>query len=354
MNPIKIGISIGDINGIGAEVILKTLSHKHILDVCTPVIYSSSKVISYHKNIVNINDLSFVSHGSAERLSRNKINVINCWVDNVNIELGKITEDGGKYAYISMDSAVRDLKEGKLDALVTAPIHKQAMSMANFPYKGHTDYLTAQFDQADTLMLMVSDNLRVGVITEHIPISEVANTLTKELISSKIKTLIHALKFDFGIDKPTIAILGLNPHAGDGGLMGSEEDELIRPAIIEAKKNGELVMGPYSADGFFGSGLFSKMDGILAMYHDQGLVPFKTLAFGTGVNFTAGLPIVRTSPGHGTGFEIAGKNEADSSSFTNAMFMAIDAVRNRKEYKELRENSISKKPKPSEKEQESS
>lgn len=354
MNSIKIGISIGDINGVGPEVILKSLSNKYILERCTPVIYSSSKVVSYHKNIVKKQELSFVSHSNADQLSKGKINVINCWMDNVNIALGSINETGGKYAYISMDSAVRDLKEGKIDALVTAPIHKKAMSLANFPFTGHTDYLSAQFEDNDSLMLMVNDRLRIGMVTDHIPLSMVAETITKELVANKLNAMLKTLKIDFGIDRPIVAVLGLNPHAGDEGVMGAEEEEIIRPIIIEAKKKGDIIMGPFSADGFFGSGQFAKVDGILAMYHDQGLIPFKTLAFDTGVNFTAGLPVIRTSPGHGTAFEIAGKNEANATSFTNALFLAIDTVKNRNEYKEMRSNTLAKKPKLSEEEQVSS
>ena len=353
MDPIKIGISIGDINGVGPEVILKSLSNKYILERCTPIIYSSSKVVSYHKNIVKKQDLSFVSQSNADRVSKGRINVVNCWMDSVNISLGSITETGGKFAYISMDSAVRDLKAGKIDALVTAPIHKKAMALANFPFKGHTDYLTAQFEK-ESLMLMVSDDLRIAVVTEHIPLAEVPQVFSKELVSKKLNTLLRTLKVDFGIDRPVIAVLGLNPHAGDDGLMGTEEEEIIRPVIIEAKKKGELIMGPFPADGFFGSGKFSKVDAILAMYHDQGLIPFKTLAFEKGVNFTAGLPIIRTSPSHGTAFDIAGKNQADATSFSNALFLAIDTVRNRRDYKEMNENALAKKPKLSEEEQVSS
>ena len=352
--PVNIGISIGDINGIGPEVILKALSHNFVLQQCTPVVYASSKVVSYHKNIIKKHDLKFASYNNADQIQKGRINVVNSWIENVNINLGSISAEGGKYAYISMDSAVRDLKDQKLDALVTAPIHKSAMKLANFPYQGHTDYLSDQFnDEGQSLMLMVSDALRVGVVTEHIPLKDVAETITKKRVATKLKTLISTLRIDFAIDKPKIAVLGLNPHAGDDGIMGTEEEEIIKPVIIEHKKKGDLVMGPYPADGFFGSGQFKKFDAILAMYHDQGLIPFKTISFTEGVNFTAGLPIVRTSPGHGTAFEIAGKNEADATSFTNALFLAIDTVRNRKMYEELRESPLQK-PKLSTKEQVSS
>jgi len=307
--------------------------------------------MSYHKNIVKKQDINFVSHSNADRLTRGKINVINCWMDNVSINLGTITEEGGKYAYISIDSALQDLKSNKIDALVTAPINKKAMAMANFPYKGHTDYLTAQYPDSNTLMFMVSDEIRVGVVTDHIPLAEVSSTLTKELISNKLETMLQSLKMDFGILKPKVAILGLNPHAGDGGLIGNEDDEIVRPVVVEAKKKGEFVMGPFAADGFFGSGQFTKVDAILAMYHDQGLIPFKTLSFNRGVNFTAGMPIVRTSPSHGTAYEIAGKNEADATSFTKALFLAIDTVRNRKEFKTMKEGAMVKKPKLPQEEQ---
>ncbi len=336
-----IGISIGDINGVGLEVILKALNHKRILHLCTPVIYGSSKIVSYHKNIVALDELTFFGQRSAERLAHDKVNVVNCWNDNVNITLGKPTEAGGRFAQMSLEAAARDLKAGLIDALVTAPIHKKSMQMAGFAHVGHTEFLTKEFNVTDSLMLLATDNLRVGLVTAHIPLKEVAESITKEKILNKLRIFNQTLKIDFGLERPSIAVLGLNPHAGEEGMLGQEEEKIIRPAVVEAKKEkGMMVFGPYPADGFFGSGQFNKFDGILAMYHDQGLIPFKALTFGSGVNFTAGLPCIRTSPDHGTAFDIAGKNAADSSSFLHAMFMAIDVFRNRKEYHELKKNAV--------------
>ncbi len=342
MEKLKIGISIGDINGIGLEVILKTLNHERIREICIPIIYGSSKVVSYHKNITGIDDFHFQPLKSTERIHREKINVVNCWQDTVNIMLGKATEEGGKYAFLSLEKATSDLKHGILDALVTAPINKKAMQLADFPFPGHTEYLTKQFEEKESMMMMVNDQLRIGLVTNHLPLKEVAGQITKELVIAKLRVLENTLKKDFGIDKPTIAVLGLNPHASDESIFGDEEEKVIRPAIVELKKKGMLVMGPFPADGFFGSGQYAKYDAILAMYHDQGLIPFKTLSFGQGVNFTAGLSFIRTSPDHGTAYDLAGKNSADPSSFRNAMFLALDISRNRKDYFEMRENAIVK------------
>lgn len=354
MNKIKIGISIGDINGVGLEVILKTLSNPALLDFCTPVIYGSSKVISYHRNIAGIEDLPMSSGSSAERLKYDRINVVNCWQDNVNITIGKLSDTSGKYAYISLEQATNDLKHGYIDAIVTAPIHKKAMQMANFPYTGHTEYFANAFGVEESLMLMVSENLRIGMVTNHLPLREVPQAVTKEMIVKKLNLLEESLRIDFGINKPMIAILGLNPHASDDSLIGEEEENVIRPVIIEAKKKGMMVMGPYPADGFFGSNQYKKFDGILAMYHDQGMIPFKALSFGNGVNFTAGLGKVRTSPDHGTAYDIAGKNMADPSSFRRAMFLAIDVAKARKDYQSMHSNPIKKSKKTVEKEGESS
>lgn len=343
MDKLKIGISIGDINGIGLEIILKTLSNPKVTQYFVPVVYGSSKVVSYHKNIVGV-DFQFQSTRGADRLNLEKINIVNCWQENVNITLGKPTELGGKYAIRSLEVATEDLRNGLIDALVTAPINKHAMQLGGFEFPGHTEYLTAHFGHgAGNLMLMVSDQLKVGTVTSHIPLSRVAETINKELIIKKINLFHDTLKMDFGIERPTIAVLGLNPHAGDDGLLGDEEEKIIRPAIVETKKKGIMVMGPYPADGLFGSRQFLKFDGILAMYHDQGLVPFKALSFGEGVNFTAGLNCIRTSPDHGTAFDIAGQNEADPSSFRKAIFLAIDIVRQRKDYLSLKSNPIKKK-----------
>lgn len=339
MDKLKIGISIGDINGIGLEVILKTLFNKQILELFTPVIYGSSKVVSYHKNIVDL-DVQFLGIRAANQVEGDKINVVNCWQENVNITLGKLSDASGQYAFKSLEQAVIDLKAGLIDALVTAPINKKAMQMANFPFPGHTEYLTKELGVEESLMLMVSEDLRIGLVTNHLPIGEVAEAITKGKIARKIRILHDSLKVDFGIERPIIAVLGLNPHAGEEGVIGSEEDKIIHPAIEEAKAQGMMVMGPYPADGFFGSGNYHKFDGILAMYHDQGLIPFKTLSFGSGVNYTAGLPAVRTSPDHGTAYDIAGKNEADPSSFRAALFLAIDLARNRKAYAEAHANPM--------------
>ena len=343
MKKIRVGISIGDMNGIGVEVILKTLDHPNILNFCTPVIYGSSKIISYHKNIVGLEEFSFTNASSAERVKHDRINVVNCWQDNVNITLGKLSDTSGKYAKIALLQAVNDLKNNTIDALVTGPINKKAMQMADFPYPGHTEFLTKTFEVKESLMLMVNDNLRIGLVTNHLPVSQIASSISKQLILNKVRLMDKSLREDFGIEKPTIAVLGLNPHAGDEGAIGEEEETIIRPAIIELKKKGMMVMGPYPADGFFGSGMHHKVDGVLAMYHDQGLVPFKALSFGKGVNYTAGLPIVRTSPDHGTAYEIAGKNIADPSSFRAALFQAIDIARSRKNYKEMTSNPIVRK-----------
>ncbi len=340
---IKIGISIGDINGIGLEVILKTLSDDRILKYCTPIIYASSKVISYHKNIAQVEKFTFSGTRNIEQLKDNAVNVLNCWNENVNIKIGQLSEIGGKYAKISLERAVEDLKKGNIDALVTAPIHKKAMQMAGFKDVGHTEYITKAVEVKDSLMLMVNDTLRIGLVTNHIPISRVAQKVNMSLVLKKIRIFHETLHIDFGIDKPKIAVLGLNPHAGDEGLIGDDEFRAIMPAIEEAKELNILAIGPYSADGFFGSGQYKSFDGILAMYHDQGLLPFKILSFGSGVNYTAGLPVVRTSPDHGTAYDIAGQNVADPSSFRKALFQAIDVVKNRRNYLEMTAYPLRKK-----------
>ncbi|WP_236973945.1 4-hydroxythreonine-4-phosphate dehydrogenase PdxA [Membranihabitans maritimus] len=338
----KIGISLGDVNGIGPEVIIKVLMEKRILNQCIPLIYGSSKVISYHKNIVNPTEFEYSNLSSAETPVENKINIINCWSENVNITLGEPTEDGGKYSALSLERALTDLKNGLIDAVVTAPINKQSMSKVNFGFPGHTEYITQFFGEKNSMMCMVREDLRIGLVTNHIPISVVASSISKELIGKKIKTFKESLIRDFGIEKPLIAVLGLNPHASDGGVIGDEDETIVRPAVIEAKKNGNLVFGPFAADGFFGSNEYKKFHGILAMYHDQGLVPFKLLSFGEGINFTAGLPIVRTSPDHGTGFDIVGKNIANPMSMRKALYQAVDIVRQRKTFDEWNKDPLVK------------
>ncbi|MEM1327307.1 MAG: 4-hydroxythreonine-4-phosphate dehydrogenase PdxA [Bacteroidota bacterium] len=344
MSKIKIGVTVGDINGVGIEVILKTFSDRRILEFCTPLIYGSSKIITYHKNIVN-SDFQYSDVKSADHCKDGEINIFNFSDDTIDITLGRPTLESGKYAFDALEAATTDLTEQRIDAIVTAPINKEAMSLAKFGFPGHTEYLSNKFKNRSHLMLMVNDGLRIGVVTGHIPLSKVAERITKKRVLQKIKMMNHSLRVDFNIDRPTIAVLGLNPHASDNGVIGNDEDEMIRPAIIEAKKNGILAMGPYAADGFFGSGQYRKFDGILAMYHDQGLIPFKTLSFNSGVNYTAGLSIVRTSPDHGTAYDIVGKNEANPASFRKALFAAIEIAENRRDNVEMTENQLEKRSK---------
>jgi 4-hydroxythreonine-4-phosphate dehydrogenase len=338
----KIGFSIGDINGIGLEVILKSITEPRIAARITPVIFGSGKVVAYHKNIITKNDLNFVNLRPDEPYTHDKINVVNVWQDSVQINLGEINETGGKYAHLSLDAAFNALKNKQIDALVTAPIHKKAMELAQFGFPGHTEYIAHAFSNHTPIMILAHEGLRVGLVTGHVALSDVSTVLTKELIIKKAKSFIESLHIDFGIEKPKLAILGLNPHASDNGLFGNEEAELIKPAIETLKNLGHIVLGPFAADGFFGSASWQKTDGVLAMYHDQGLIPFKALSFGSGVNFTAGLPVIRTSPDHGTGFEIAGKNEANAGSMRHAIFAAIDIVRNRNEYQYYQSNKLKK------------
>jgi 4-hydroxythreonine-4-phosphate dehydrogenase len=348
MDKIRVGITIGDLNGIGPEVVIKTLENEKIVEMCTPVIYASAKVMSYHRNVANSNAFNFKTVSDVKRLYRDKINLVNCWHENVTINLGKITQEGGKYAILSLDRAMEDLLAGDIDALVTSPINKKAMNLSGFPYMGHTDYLAEKCGNPNHLMILADDNFRVAVLTHHVPLKDVPQYITKDTLLNKLDILNRALITDFDIEKPHIAILGLNPHASDDGVIGDEEDKIIRPAIIEAKKSGLLVSGPFSPDAFWGSAKYKKVDAVLAMYHDQGLIPFKMNSFGRGVNITVGLPFVRTSPDHGTAFDIAGKNEANPDSFRAALYSAIDLARNRKSYYEMRENSVEKTAKPSE------
>ncbi len=335
---IIVGISIGDLNGIGVEVILKTFQDKRMLDFCTPVIFGATKVISCHKKALGIET---PVHGIAAitQVNHSKINVLNIWKEEVAIELGKTTKISGDYAAKSLASAVKHLKENKIDVLVTAPINKENIQSDTFNFPGHTEYLEANLE-GESLMVLMTDELRIGLITGHIPIAKVAESITPELIKSKVETMHQSLKQDFGINKPKIAVLSLNPHCGDNGVIGKEDDEIIKPTILEIKETGKLVFGPYAADGFFGSETYKQFDGVLAAYHDQGLAPFKALSFGKGVNFTAGLSHIRTSPDHGTGYEIAGKNLANSSSFTEALFTAIQVFKTRNEYLELTKSPL--------------
>lgn len=339
MHNLKIGITIGDINGISPEIIIKALSDERLLELFTPIIYGSSKVIGYHKNIVQ-SSFSFNSISKAADSTLKKVNVLNCWDEMVNITLGEPTKEGGKFAYIALDRAVRDYMNNQIDAIITAPINKYAMKQSGFGFPGHTEYLNDKFSGHNSLMMMISPEMKVGLVTNHLPISKVAENITKENIMAKVNTLDKSLKQDFGLERPLIAVLGLNPHAGDEGSIGDEDETIVKPAIMELKEKGIMAMGPYPADGFFGSGQHKKFDAILAMYHDQGLVPFKALSFGNGVNFTAGLPIIRTSPDHGTAYDIAGKNQADSSSLVSAIYNAIDIAKQRIMHKEIMENAM--------------
>ena len=337
---IKIGISQGDINGISYEVIIKTLMDTRILESCTPVVYGSPKVAAYHRKALDIDNFSFNSIKSAEEANEKRPNIINCISDDVRVELGKSTPMAGEASFIALEAAVRDLKEGKIQALVTAPINKQNIQSGKFNYSGHTEYLQSVFSVDDVLMLMVSDLLKVGVVAGHIPVSQLPAFITKDRILNKIRVMNRSLLEDFGIRKPRIAVLGLNPHAGDNGLLGNEEIDTIIPALEAARGEDIITMGPYPADGFFGSGNFSRFDGILAMYHDQGLIPFKTLVPDEGVNYTAGLPVIRTSPAHGTAYEITGKNEANFSSFRQALYLAIDIYHHRKMFEDVNQNPL--------------
>lgn len=337
-----IGFSCGDVNGIGIEIIIKALSDNRLLEICTPVIFASNKVINFYKKSINDGNFNYQAARELERLNNKMVNVYNCWEEEVNISPGQLNEIGGLYAIKSLTAAVYALKEKQIDALVTAPIHKKNVQSETFQYTGHTPYLKAAFEAADVVMFMVAENLRVALVTEHIPVAEIAGHISREGILSKLKIINQSLKKDFGIDKPKIAVLGLNPHAGDEGLIGREEEDIIKPAIKDAKQNEIMCFGPYSADAFFARGQYEKFDAVLAMYHDQGLIPFKSLAIGEGVNYTAGLTGVRTSPDHGTAFDIAGKGKADETSLLASVFTAIDIFRSRSGYAEARSNPLKK------------
>lgn len=341
VNKIIVGISLGDLNGIGVEVILKTFEDNRMLDFCTPVIFGSSKIISFHKKALN-NSIQINEITSIDEINHAKLNLLNIWNEDVEVEIGKASKVSGEYAAKSLEHSVDQLKKNKIDVLLTAPINKETIQSETFCFPGHTEFLEEKLD-GKSLMILMTNELRIGLITGHIPIAKVAGTISPELIKEKVEIMHQSLRQDFGINKPKIAVLGLNPHCGDKGVIGKEEDLIIKPTIDQIKENGKLVYGPYSADGFFGSKTYEKFDGILAMYHDQGLAPFKALSFGNGVNYTAGLSEIRTSPDHGTGFDIAGKNIADPSSFKAALFTAIDVFKSRKEYKELTKNPLKSK-----------
>ncbi|MBC7606002.1 MAG: 4-hydroxythreonine-4-phosphate dehydrogenase PdxA [Burkholderiales bacterium] len=344
---IIVGISIGDLHGIGSEVVLKTFEDARMLELCTPVIFANVKILSFVKKSF---ESTSMLHGidQLDQLVTGKINVLNVWKESVDLNFGVNDENIGKYAIQSFTEATKALKEGLVDVLVTAPINKFNSQSETFKFPGHTDYL-AQELEGNALMLMVQDNLRVGLLTDHVPVNEVAKLLTPALILQKIETIKKTLIQDFGISKPKIAVLGLNPHSGDNGVIGNEEDEIMKPTIKKLFDKGTLVFGPFAADGFFGSSQYDKYDAIIATYHDQGLIPFKTLSFGKGVNYTAGLNKIRTSPDHGTAYDIAGKGLADYNSFKEAVYLAIDIYKTRNEYQEISRNPMKTKEKQEEK-----
>lgn len=340
---IIVGISIGDLNGIGSEVILKTFEDARMLELCTPVIFANVKILSFIKKTLELNA---PLHGidKMDQLVVGKINVLNVWREGVDLNFGKNDETVGKYAIKSFTAATKALKENLIDVLVTAPINKYNIQSDEFKFPGHTDYLNQELD-GNALMLMVHDKLRVGLLTDHVPVNDVAQHLTEKLIVQKIETIKQSLVQDFGVNKPKIAVLALNPHAGDNGVIGKEDDEILRPTLKKLFEKGSMVFGPFAADGFFGSGQYEKYDAVVATYHDQGLIPFKTLSFGNGVNYTAGLNKVRTSPDHGTAYEIAGKGLADHNSFREAVYTAIDIYNSRADYAEISRNPLKTKEK---------
>lgn len=337
-----IGITTGDLNGIGIETIIKVFSDSRMLDYCIPVIFASNKAINFYRRTTPDHPFNFQNTKDLSKLNNKQVNVFNCWEEEIPIQPGVLTESSGKYAVRSLMVATQCLKDGQLDALVTAPIQKSNTQLNDFPYTGHTPFLKEKFGAKEVLMLLYHDDFRMGLVTEHIPVSKIASMLTRELVSAKLTLLRETLIRDFGIDKPRIAVLGLNPHAGDDGLIGTEERDIIQPAIELQQQQGHLVYGPYSADTFFLRNKHLAFDATLAMYHDQGLIPFKTLACGEGVNYTAGLPVIRTSPDHGTALNIAGKNEADPGSFREAVFQAITLLKQRMNYAEYTANPLRK------------
>lgn len=335
-----IGFSIGDINGIGPELIIKSLSDNRMLEFFTPVIFASNKVINFYRKSLTEFNFNFTSIKDFNKINPKQVNIYNCWEEEIVIIPGELNETGGNYAVKSLKAAAQALKDGQINALVTAPIHKKNVYSSEFPYTGHTPFFKDFFVQKDVVMLLAAGNFRVGLVTEHVSVKDIASHITKENILSKINILHASLKRDFNIDRPKIAVLALNPHAGDEGLIGSEEIEIIRPSVVEAKHHNMIVMGPYSADAFFARGYQGRFDAVLAMYHDQGLIPLKSLAFGEGINYTAGLPVIRVSPDHGTALDIAGKNKADTASFTAAIFGALDILKNQEFYDENRKNPL--------------
>ena len=342
MNKPVIGITCGDLNGIGIELIIKTFSDSRILEYCTPVIFASNKVLNFYRKTLPEFNFNWQNIKELTRLNAKQVNIYTCWEEEVNITPGQLNETGGRYAIKSLQAAVHALKQKEIDGLVTAPIHKKNIQSAEFNYTGHTPFLKNYFGASDVVMLLFANQFRVALVTEHIPVNEVTACISKEIILRKLNILNESLKKDFGIDKPKIAVLGLNPHAGDEGLIGKEEETIIKPAVKEAKQNNLIVTGPFSADSFFARQFHNRFDAVLAMYHDQGLIPFKALASGEGVNYTAGLPVVRTSPDHGTAFDIAGKGKADESSFRTAIFECIDIINKRSEFENNHRNPLKK------------
>jgi 4-hydroxythreonine-4-phosphate dehydrogenase len=337
---LRIGISIGDFNGIGPELVIQGLTEPRLREICTPIVYGSAKVLNVYRKLLSVDKFSYNVIQQPNQAQPKKVSVIDCITEADNVEPGKPSKEAGKGAFQALQQAVLDLKAGEIDALVTLPIDKHSIQSEDFQFPGHTEYLAQQFGVDTNLMFMVHDRVKVAVVTGHIPIANVSKAITVELIMKKLRIMNMSLKTDFNIDKPKIAVLGLNPHAGDNGLLGKEDKERIAKAVDDAQRERIFAMGPYSADGFFGMGLFSKFDAVLAMYHDQGLVPFKLMAGFEGVNFTAGLPVVRTSPDHGVAYNLAGKGEADPTSFIHAMYKAMDIVRERRDNLDLQEGSI--------------
>jgi 4-hydroxythreonine-4-phosphate dehydrogenase len=347
-NKIRVGITQGDMNGIGPETIIKALADPAITELITPVIYSSVKVLQSHRKAMGLDDFSVHVVKPNDQLNPKRVNLVPCIEADDEVDFGKPSETSGRVALKSIDAAIEDLKRGYIDVMVTAPVDKHAVARALPGFTGHTGYIKTKFDANDVLMLLISHDLRVGLVTEHLPLRDVAAAVTTERIVAKGKIMAKSLLEDFGIRKPRIAVLGLNPHAGDGGELGTEERDIIAPAVAQLQAAGIMAFGPYPADGFFGSGTWQKFDGVLAMYHDQGLAPFKAVAFSSGVNFSAGLPYVRTSPDHGTAFDIAGQNLASESSLREAIFTAVDIFRQRTNWKEITSNVLKSQPRQKE------
>lgn len=339
---VRVGISIGDLNGIGAEVVLKTFAQSMMMDFCTPIIFASAKTLSQVKKHLGI-EIEFYGVDTLEKVVDGKVNVYNLWKEPIDLKWGEATEESGKYAIKSFTRAVAALKSKEIDVLVTAPLNKSNIQQGEFSFPGHTDYLAKELE-GNAMMLMITDTLKVGLLTDHVAVKEVASTITPDLINKKVDTLLHSLKQDFGISTPKIAVLGINPHVGDQGVIGDDDDKVLIPTLEKMRERGIIVYGPYAADSFFGSGNYKNFDAILAAYHDQGLIPFKTLSFGNGVNYTAGLNRIRTSPDHGTAFEIAGKSQANEGSFRESVFNAVTIFKNREQYEGLTQNVLKVSP----------